>query len=247
MSIEETWKKYKQNEDEYCKQKLIENYVFLVKIVAGRLYNHHGGTVEFDDLLSYGIFGLIDAIEKFDITRNLKFETYAQIRIRGSIIDNLRKLDWIPRTVRKKTKLYETTVKKLENEFGRSVTLKEVANELQIKEKEVQDILMETSTTKIISLEELISSKGDVVFDNDMKETPDNIYLEKEIKELLKLCIDKLSDKEKLVISMYYYEELTYKEIGAVLNLSESRISQINSKSLQLIKEKLKNIGVENI
>jgi RNA polymerase sigma factor for flagellar operon FliA len=244
MTIEDIWKKYKETKDIVYKQELIKKYIYLVKIVAGRLYNYHGGTVEFDDLLGYGVFGLIDAIEKFDINRNLKFETYAQIRIRGAIIDNLRKLDWVPRSLRKKSKEYEEVIKKLENKYGRSVSNKEIAQELNVPEEEVENVLTEISTFNIISLEEILSINRDINSSDSIQMTPDEIYQEKEIKEILRRAIEQLPDKEKMVISLYYYDNLTYKEIGKILGLSESRISQLHSKAVLKLKSNIRNIGV---
>ncbi|EOC99732.1 FliA/WhiG family RNA polymerase sigma factor [Caldisalinibacter kiritimatiensis] len=244
MNIKDLWLKYKETEDNYYKQELIKKYIHLVKIVAGRLYNYHGGNVDYDDLLGYGVFGLIDAIEKFDINRNLKFETYAQIRIRGTIIDNLRKLDWVPRSLRKKSREFEEAINKLENKLGRTATKEEIASELNVDKKEVENVLTEISTFNIISLEELLSIKGDSVLEKNTENTPDKAYLEKEMIYILKKSIDELPYKEKMVISLYYYNELTYKEIGKVLGLSESRISQIHSKAIILLKNKIKKVGI---
>lgn len=245
MTIEEIWDRYKSTNNIELKQKLIEEYVYLVKIVAGRLYNYYSGNIEFDDLLSYGIFGLIDAIEKFDINRGLKFETYAQIRIRGAIIDNLRRLDWIPRSLRKKAKELEEIVKELENSLGRTVTYNDVAKKLNIDDKEVEKLFREISIYNIVSLEDIIASGNEGILKNRY-DTPEGQFEKKEIKSILSEIIDTLPKKEKLVISLYYYDELTYKEISAILGVSESRISQLHSKALISIKSKLKNIGIIN-
>ncbi|KPU28192.1 RNA polymerase sigma factor WhiG [Caloranaerobacter sp. TR13] len=243
MTIEEIWDRYKSTNNIEFKQKLIEEYVYLVKIVAGRLYNYYNGNIEFDDLLSYGVFGLIDAIEKFDINRGLKFETYAQIRIRGAIIDNLRKLDWIPRSLRKKAKALEEVVRELENNLGRTVTYKDVAKKLNIDQKEVEELFKEISIYNIVSLEDIFASGNDIVF-RDSYDTPEGQFEKKEIKSIIRETIDKLPEKEKLVISLYYYDELTYKEISEILGVSQSRISQLHSKALTSIKSKLKHIGI---
>ncbi|WP_202708762.1 FliA/WhiG family RNA polymerase sigma factor [Sporosalibacterium faouarense] len=247
MTIEEIWQKYKNTSDIFYKQELIEKYVPLVRIVAGRMYNFYGGNVEFDELLGFGIFGLIDAIEKFEVKRDIKFETYAQIRIRGSIIDSLRKLDWVPRSLRKKSKEYEAVISKLENKLFKNVTVDDIANELNVSKEEVQSTLAEISTFNIVSFEELISLKGDYYSANQSQLTPEEKISKEEIKKILKETIDSLPEKEKMIISMYYFDELTYKEIGEVLDLSESRISQIHSKAILKMKGSLNKIGIDDL
>lgn len=244
MAIDGLWKLYKETKDINYKQTLIERYIQLVKIVAGRMYNYYGGNVEYEDLIGFGIFGLIDAIDKFDINRELKFETYAQIRIRGSIIDSLRKLDWIPRGLRKKAKEMERAINIIENKLGRSATIQEIANELKIKETEVESILSEISTLNVISLEETLISKGDIYKSLSDLESPEKIFENKELKLILKNAIENLSDKEKIVISLYYYEGLTYKEIANILEVSESRISQLHSKAILSLKSLLALKGI---
>lgn len=244
MTVEEIWKKYKETSDISYKQELIEEYISLVKIVAGRMYNFYGGNVEFEELLGFGVFGLIDAIEKFELERELKFETYAQIRIRGSMIDSLRKLDWVPRSLRKKAKDFEIAISKLENKLSRNATIEDIGSELGLSVEEVQSTLAEISTFNLISLEELISSRGDYYLTNNSQLTPEDKYSNKELKKILKESVDYLPNKEKMVISMYYYDELTYKEIGEVLGLSESRISQIHSKAVLKMKSYLSRVGI---
>ncbi|MFA5523343.1 MAG: FliA/WhiG family RNA polymerase sigma factor [Tissierellales bacterium] len=244
MSVDGLWKLYKETKDIVYKQTLIEKYLQLVKIVAGRMYNYYGGNVEYEDLLGYGIFGLIDAIEKFDINRDLKFETYAQIRIRGSIIDSLRKLDWIPRGLRKKAKEMERAINIIENKLGRSATTKEIAKELKINEIEVGNILSEISTLNIISLEETLINKGDIYKNLRDLESPEEVFENKELKFILKDSIEMLSEKEKIVVSLYYYEGLTYKEISKILEVSESRISQLHSKAILSLKSLLALKGI---
>ncbi len=241
MTLDELWKLYKETKDINYKQALIERYIQLVKIVAGRMYNFYGGNVEYEDLMGFGVFGLIDAIDKFDINRDLKFETYAQIRIRGSIIDSLRKIDWVPRGLRKKAKEIENTISKIENKLGRSATIKEIAEELGADEKEVENTLSELSTINVLSLEETLAIKGDISRDPD---SPETMFESKELKLILKEAIEKLSEKEKMVVSLYYFDELTYKEIANVLEVSESRISQIHSKAIISLKNLLTLKGV---
>lgn len=245
MTINSLWKIYKDTKDANYRQILIEQHIQLVKIVAGRMYNYYGGNVEYEDLLGFGIFGLIDAIDKFDINRELKFETYAQIRIRGSIIDSLRKIDWVPRGLRKKAKEIENAINIVENKLGRSATIKEIADELNMNKKEVENTLSEISTINVPSLEETLANKGDISFNQNDIESPDKIFEVKELKDILKGAIEKLNEKEKTVVSLYYFEELTYKEIASVLGLSESRISQIHSKAIISLKNYLILNGVE--
>ncbi|KNF08840.1 RNA polymerase sigma factor WhiG [Gottschalkia purinilytica] len=246
MTTEELWKMYKETNEQKYKQDLIVKYVSLVKIIAGRMYNFYAGNIEYDDLLGFGVFGLIDAIEKFDLTRDLKFETYAQIRIRGAIIDNLRKLDWVPRRIRKKSKEIEKVINILENRLGRSVTNQEIADEMKISLKEIEETLSEISTLNVISLEETLTSKGEASLETGTSDNPEKVYENKEIKKVLSETINLLSEREKLVVSMYYFNELTYKEIGTVLNLSESRISQIHSKAIITIKNSLNKLGIHS-
>lgn len=245
MNIDNLWIKYKKTEDQLIKKQLIENYLELVKIVAGRMYNYYGSKIEYDDLLGYGILGLIDSIDKFDINKNVKFSTYAQIRIRGAIIDNIRKLDWIPRSLRKKSKEVQDVVFFLENKLGRSPTNKEISKKLQISLKELELLLSDISTFNISSLDDIILNNVDYSSDiNKEENTPQLIYEKKELKRILGDSIESLKSNEKLVISLYYYEELTYKEIGLVMELSESRISQIHSKAILNIKNFLKKQGI---
>lgn len=239
MTNEELWRKYKETQSVSLRQELIKRYVQIVKIVAGRMYNYYGGKIEFDDLVGFGVLGLIDSIDKYDISRNLKFETYAQIRIRGAIIDNLRKIDWIPRSLRKKAKKIEDAVYNLENTLGHKASNKEIAEYLNITVSELEDLQRELASINIISLEEFLSAKIGIVSDYEDCSIPEKIYQEREIKETLKKVINELPEKEKIVISMYYYNELTYKEIAKILNLSESRISQLHSKAIISIKNAL--------
>lgn len=245
MSLDELWKKYKETNDIQYKRMLIEEYIPLVKIVAGRMYNYYGSKIEFDDLLGYGVLGLIDSIDKFDIDRNYKFETYAQIRIRGAIIDNVRKFDWIPRTMRKKSKEIQNAIFELENILDREVTNEDIANKLNISKEEVDKVLANTLNFNIVSLEEILSNKGEVVLNSSTGNIPDSVYEANELKKMLAEIIDELPKKERIIISLYYYNELTYREIGEILNLSESRISQLHSRAIIKIKNGLLKEGIE--
>lgn len=245
MNIDALWIEYKKTENQEIKKKLMENYLDLVRIVAGRMYNFYGSKIEYDDLLGYGILGLIDSIDKFDINKNVKFSTYSQIRIRGAIIDNIRRLDWIPRSLRKKSKDVQDTIFLLENKLGRSPTNKEIAKKLEISLKELELLLSDISTFNITSLDDMLLNNINYS-SNSTREavTPELIFEQKELKAILGESIDLLQDNEKLVISLYYYEELTYKEIGEIMELSESRISQIHSKAILKMKNLLKKQGI---
>ncbi len=246
MKKKELWLKYSQTKNREIKQQLIEEYIYLVKIVAGRMYNFYGAKVEYDDLVGFGVMGLIDSIDRFDINKNIKFETYAQIRIRGgTIIDNIRKLDWVPRSLRKKSKDVQDAMAKLENQLGRSPTNQELSNYLNISLEELESILADISNFNMASLEDLLDNKGEYYINTDSsRDLPEEIYETKELKGVLANIIDELPENERKVISLYYYEELTYKEIGYVMELSESRISQIHSKSILSIKNQLNKRGI---
>lgn len=239
MELTTLWHNYKKKGDLKAKIKLIEHYTQLVKIIAGRLYTSYGTSVEYDDLISYGIFGLIDAIEKFDLDKQVKFETYAQIRIRGSIIDELRQLDWIPRSVRQKARQVEEAYNKLENQLGRSVSDAEVSEELGITTRELQNILMQTNSFNIVSLEETIFESNIISNSEGANSLPEELICTKETYDTLKKSIEQLPARERQVISLYYYNNLTYKEIGAILDVSESRISQIHSKAILRLRTKI--------
>lgn len=239
MEHKTLWHNYKIHNDNGAKTLLIEEYVKLVKIIAGRLYTTYGTNIEYDDLVSYGIFGLIDAIEKFDLSKQVKFETYAQIRIRGAIIDHLRSLDWVPRSARQKSRQLEDVYNRLENQLGRSASDLEIARELGISVKELQEIIMQTASFNVISLEEAIFEVHTLRNTDNEKQLPEELVCKQETYDTLKENIEQLPEREKQVISLYYYNNLTYKEIGQVLEISESRVSQLHSKAISRLRSKL--------
>ncbi len=234
------WEAYIKNKNKASKDRLIESYIELVKVVAGRLYNSYGNNVEFEDLVSYGIFGLLDAIDKFDPNRNVKFETYAYIRIRGSIIDQLRALDWVPRSIRQKYKRLEEVYKEVENQLGQSASDREIALKLGISVSDLNKMLSEVHTFSIVSLEEKISNNINFnIIDDDINIEPQKHFEKKELKKILLESINTLPEKEKRIISLYYYSELTYKEISSIVGVSESRISQLHTKAIIRLRNKL--------
>lgn len=240
-NMERVWKAYYKTKDPKLKEKLILEYAPLVKYVAGRLIVHIGQHVEFEDLISYGIFGLIDAIDKFDFDKGVKFETYASLRVRGAIIDNIRKLDWVPRTLRQKNKQLEQAYSELELDLGREPTEEDLASKLNLPLAEVQELLKKTSVVSLISLDDYLDQNHEVSFSghSSQSETPESHYEKQELKQILADAIDKLSEKEKKVITLYYFEDLTLKEISNVMGVSESRISQIHSKAVLRLQTKL--------
>lgn len=235
IDVTALWLQYKENKTVEVRNQLAEHYLPLVRIVGGRLAISLPPHLDRDDLLSSGFFGLLDAIDRFDITRNIKFETYAGVRIRGAMIDYLRSKDWIPVTMRQKIRKYEQTVYRLENELGRSATDKEVAEALDISLEELQVLVGQCNAATVIPLEEYLKTDSAETADTN----PANAMELLELKDMLAKAIDKLAEKERTVISLYYYEELTLKEISLILHLSEARISQLHTKAVMKMRNYL--------
>lgn len=239
---EKLWETYSRKKDAETREALIIEYIPLVKVVSGRLSMYLGYTVEYDDLVSYGIFGLIDAIDKYDYGKGIKFETYASLRIRGAILDQIRKMDWIPRSVRQKQRQMDAAVAKIEAEENRIATDEEIAKELQISLEEYFNWQGQTKITNIASIDEYVEQGIEVkAFDagKSMRTEPERVYEQEEVKELLADSLEVLTEKERMVVMLYYYEELTLKEISNVLEVSESRISQLHTRALQKMKKVL--------
>lgn len=235
------WSEYSKQKTPQLREKLIIEYSGLVKVVAGKLSMYLGYNVEYDDLVGYGVFGLIDAIDKFDYGKGIKFETYASLRIRGEILDQIRKMDWIPRTVRQKQKQLDMAYRKIEEKTGRLATDEEIAEELGISMDELLNMQNETKVSNIISLDEYMEqgdSKVEPVETKDYMQ-PDRVVEKEELKKLLLEVLETLTDKEKKVIMLYYYEEMTLKEISNVMDVSESRVSQLHSKALIKMRQRL--------
>ncbi len=244
QELKKLWKKYASTKDAKVKETLIVEYAPVVKYVAGRLSIYLGNNVEFDDLVGYGIFGLIDAIDKFDIDKGIKFETYASLRIRGAIFDHIRKMDWVPRSVRKKQKLMDAAAQKLELEHGVNVEAQHMADELNISLKEFYKWEEQTKSLMLTSLEEHVDKGGETRIESIGKsrfDSPEEGIEREETKKTLIEAINSLSEKEKMVITLYYYEELTLREISEILEVSESRISQLHTKALRKMKVYLGN------
>ncbi len=240
---EKLWKEYKATKNRAIREKIILDYSHLVKFVAGRLRMHLGDYVEYEDMLSYGIFGLIDAIDKFDYEKGVKFETYASLRIKGSIIDYIRKLDWIPRSLRQKNKLLENAFSELESMLGRPPTEDEIAEKLNVSHEELDEMYRKSSIVSLISLDDYFEQNHEPnvrdLSGSGNESSPETHYDIKETKRMLAEEINKLSEREREVISLYYFEELTIKEISNIIGVSESRISQIHSKAVFKLKNKL--------
>ncbi len=236
------WENYAKTKSSEIREVLILEYAPLVKLVAGRLSMYLGYNVEYDDLVSYGIFGLIDAIDKFDNMKAVKFETYASLRIRGAILDQIRKMDWIPRTIRQKQKKIDSAMKEIEQNTGRAATDLEIAANLGITEDDYFDWQSQMKITGVVSLNEFMDSGNEVPTQQSNQhrfEGPEEVMEKGELKEMLGQALDLLTEKEKKVILLYYYEDLTLKEISNILEVSESRISQLHTRALQKMKSKM--------
>lgn len=240
------WDEYAKTKTPEIREKIILEYAPLVKLVAGRLSMYLGYNVEYEDLVSYGVFGLIDAIDKFDSMKEVKFETYASLRIRGAILDQIRKMDWIPRTIRQKQKKIEAVIKEVELTTGRGATDEDIARGLGISEEEYLEWQSQMKITNVVSLNEYMEQGSEVPADMNRYSTarfdsPEENIEKAELKEVLEQTLQTLTEKERKVILLYYYEDLTLKEISNVLEVSESRISQLHTRALEKMKDKMGN------
>ncbi len=247
IELQDLWRRYKSTGDERARERLVVAYSPLVKYVAGRMSSGLPGHVEESDLISYGLGGLISAIERFDLSREIKFETYAITRIRGAIIDELRNLDWVPRSVRARAREIERVNTKLEARLQRAPTDEEMATELGVTIDEFQETLLQISNSTIVALDELWNvqdATGDQVSLLDTlpdREAPDPQQLvdQSELRDRIADAIALLPEREKLVVALYYYENLTLREIGEVLGVTESRVSQLHTKAVLRLRSKL--------
>ncbi|MBR1771011.1 MAG: FliA/WhiG family RNA polymerase sigma factor [Lachnospiraceae bacterium] len=237
---------YAKTKTPELREKIILEFAPLVKVVAGRLSMYLGYNVEYEDLVSYGIFGLIDAIDKFDYMKEVKFETYASLRIRGSILDQIRRMDWIPRTIRQKQKKIEACIRQIEQETGHAASDEDIARALGISDDEYLDWQSQMKITGLVSLNEFMEQGSDVSQEYGRHTTaqfvgPEENIEQAELTQMLGEALKLLTEKEQKVITLYYYEELTLKEISNILEVSESRVSQLHTRALQKMKTKMGN------
>lgn len=250
----ELWVEFKEQGSKRAKDRLLIHYAPLVKFVAGRVAVGLPQSIDQADLVSYGMFGLIDALDKFDPERKIKFETYAIARVKGAIIDELRAIDWVPRSVRAKARMVERAYQKLEAKLLRTPNDKEIAEELGITEKELQAIFSRISFVGVVAFDEVISggekgegstTLGDTIADR--RAGPTGAFEQEETRQMLAEAINRLGDREKVVLTLYYYENLTLAEIGQVLGVTESRVCQIHTKAVLQLKSKLADPEREHI
>lgn len=245
--VAQDWQLFKSGGDRLVRERLILHYAPLVTAVAGRVGMRLPAMVEQADLVSYGMFGLIDAIEKYEPGRSVKFETYASARIRGAIIDELRAMDWIPRSVRTKARAVDRAYAELESALHRVPTESEVAARLQMDIRELRALFTQLSTVNVAALDELLGAgedRGDRLslldtLGDDRTPDPENSFEAQETKFLLARAIDQLGEREKLVLVLYYYEGMTLAEIGRVLGVTESRISQMHTAAMLRLRARL--------
>lgn len=247
MAVQKDWVIFKKDNNPQTRQRLLEEYLPLVKSVAGRMAMGFPKSVELSDLVNTGVIGLIEALSNFDPNRGVKFETYAVPRIRGAILDELRSLDWVPRSTRAKSREIERAITKLENKLGRSPSNYELAKTLHLSSSELFAMLDDVSSTTMLSLDELIYKEEDNR-QIPRVETLENLGVQnvlgdmekEELRGYLVQAISLLSEQERLVVALYYYEELTLKEIGEVMQISESRVSQIHTKAVLKLKDMIR-------
>lgn len=243
----QTKKKPKNQIDPKEREKIIMEYAPLIKYIAQKIAARLPANIELDDLMSSGVIGLMDAIEKYDPTRDNKFKTYAEFRIRGAILDELRAQDWVPRSIREKAKMLERAYLKIEQELGRPATEEEVSKALNLSMEEYHSLLNDIRSVSILSIDELNSfSKGDKkllvgLVENQKSTNPYSEVNSVALKNQVTKAIKELPEKQRLVLSLYYYEELNLKEIGKVLGVTESRVSQLHTQAVLRLRAKLKS------
>jgi RNA polymerase sigma factor FliA len=240
------WRRLKEHNDQAARDRLVLHFAPLVKYVAGRMSSALPAHIEEGDLISYGLLGLMNAIERFDPGRQIKFETYAVTRIKGAIIDELRSLDWVPRSVRARARQIERKSAELENKLQRAPTDEEIAGALNLSMQEFQDAITQIATSSIVALDEMwtVSSSGeplsliDTIGDSRMTD-PAAVLDVTELRATLADAIARLPEREKIVVALYYYDGLTLREIGEVLGVTESRVSQLHTKAILRLKGRL--------
>jgi RNA polymerase sigma factor for flagellar operon FliA len=245
-------KDYRCTLDPKIKDEIIIEYAPLIKYIAQKIAARLPSNIELDDLISCGVIGLMDAIKKFDPTRDNKFKTYAEFRVRGAILDELRAQDWVPRSIREKAKMVERAYSKLECENGRPATDEEMCAELKITQDEFYELLNKAKTVSLLNLDDAASfNKGDKkllagFLDMNNQSNPHSAMDFKTFQEKVKEGIMTLPEKQRLVLSLYYYEDLNLKEIGQVLSVTESRVSQLHTQAILKLKARLKGLGDNN-
>lgn len=240
------WVEYRKSRSVQLRDDFIRQYMPLVKYVAGKVSIGMPSSVEWEDLVSFGQFGLLDAIEKYDPAKGVKFKTYAVTRIRGAIFDELRQIDWVPRSVRQKSREIEGAINSVEARLGRTASDSEVATELGMSEEEYHRAVMKVSGTSIMSLDETWKNGddyGSITIGDSIESpesmNPDKIVEQEEVKNIVLQALNELPDREKKVVVLYYFQDLTFKEIGQALEVSESRISQLHTKAILRLRAKL--------
>ncbi|MFW6269794.1 MAG: sigma-70 family RNA polymerase sigma factor [Bacillota bacterium] len=230
------WKKYKKNNSEEARNQLIEKNLTLVKYQAGRINLIIPDFIEKEDLESFGMIGLIEAVENFKPEYGIEFKTYAQKRVRGAMLDYLRELDWLPSSLRREGKKIKNTVKKLSQELGRKPSMEELSAEIDISRKRIDNIYQKIYSSNWISLYGEVGDRKILDFLEGDNNRPEKLFNKKGALRVLTAAIKKLPEKEKLVITLYYYEELTQKEIASIMELSPARISQLHKKAVQRLR-----------
>jgi len=252
VELRDLWRRYKDDGDERARERLVVAYSPLVKFIAGRMASGLPSHVEEGDLISYGLLGLIGAIERFDLEREIKFETFAVARVKGAIIDELRSLDWVPRSVRARARDVEKANAKLEGKLQRSPTDEEMAEELKITVEDFQNALLEIANSSVLALDDLWTfadpeggggqiSVLDTITDPNAVD-PESEAQSSEVKDRLADAIESLPERERLVIALYYYENLTLREIGEVLGVTESRVSQLHTKAVLALRSRFQTL-----
>ncbi len=248
------WQLYRKTGRHELMEVIVEKYLHIVHYLANKLSIFSSGTLDREDLYSAGVIGLIEAMQKFDPERGFEFQTFATIRVRGAIIDEIRRTDWVPRSVRKKSKRIDAAIHALFNSLGRMPTDEEIAEELDMTIEEYYQITDNLGPLFLASLDAVVPTDGEGnamhiadVIEDPSESSAEEKYLQQNLRKRISDAISELPDKEKLVVALYYYEELTLKEIGMVLDVTESRVSQMHSSALMKLRSVLKNVKLKDL
>lgn len=241
MFDNEIWLKYRATQDICLRNKILDNYLYIATVNAKRMSSIYRSKAELEDVVNECVLALIDCIEKFDPERGVQFDTYASIRIRGAIIDFMRKQDWVPREVRKRSMQIEDTYAELQAELGRNPNDEEVAEQMDLTIDEFRQLISQAQRFSVLSYEELLDSAYNLQDRESSIKAPEQTIQEEEIKSVLATSIDSLKEKERLIISLHYFEELKLREIAVILNLTPSRVSQIHTTALMKMEKYLQN------